>query len=427
MAFVQTDPTFNEIDSTNLESVRKEVVWNNFFVGTPFLEELRRAGVADPYLGGAGMTEVFLYGRPQGAGVNPGQTITVTRQQITDKLKFYEKGYASWFPMDDWEMDDGSKQGGVINSGPSRICDIYAIFMEALVMQLNTMLEMDSFRHGQQSSAYISDNRYKVSNGLDEALNNGIDLSLYGNIYKSYGQQLRNGAVGASINVTPLYLGQQVTTGTAAAPATSNPGQINFGSLMQLWSQCKITGGKPKLGITNVFGFKAIAIALDVYRRDISNTKHDITWDALDFNGTQIYSDPLSPSAVAQYYIPLSGSPGASGASGNTSLVDGVGSNTQTIAFTTPQFSNASGASVTLSSTNSGLPSNANIQPSEAIYFLTPETFKLRTTDKPGWNFGVRRTSQWNNVSVDTIFMRLATNLYCVQPRQNAYAYGFTA
>ena len=423
MPITPTDPTFGEIDSTNLESVRKEVVWNNFFVGTPFLEELRRAGVADPYLGGAGMTEVFLYGRPQGAGVNPGQTITVTRQQITDKLKFYEKGYASWFPMDDWEMDDGSGQGGVINSGPARICDIYAIFMESLVMQINTMLEMDAFRHGQQSSPTVSDNRYKVSNGLDEALNNGIDPSLYGNIYKSYGQQARNGAVGAAINVTPLYLGQQVTTGTVAAPATSGPGQINFGSLMQLWSQCKAVGGKPKLGITNVFGFKAIAIALDAYRRDISNTKHDIMWDALDFNGTQIYSDPLAPSAVAQYYIPLA----TGGASGNTSLVDGVGSNTTTITYTTPQFVNSSGASVTTSPTNSGLPSNANIQPSEAIYFLTPETFKLRTTDRPAWNFGVRRTSQWNNVSVDTIFMRLATNLYCVQPRQNAYAFGFTS
>jgi len=423
MPITPTDPLYSEIDSTNLESVRKEVVWNNFFVGTPFLEELRRAGVADPYLGGAGMTEVFLYGRPQGAGVNPGQSITVTRQQITDKLKFYEKGYAAWFPMDDWEMDDGSGTGGVINSGPARIADIYAIFMEALVMQINTMLEMDSFRHGQQSSSTITDSRYKVSNGLDEALNNGIDPSLYGNIYKSYGGQSRNGAVGASINVTPLYLGQQVTTGTAAAPATSGPGQINFGSLMQLWSQCKITGGRPKLGITNVFGFKAIAIALDAYRRDISNTKHDITWDALDFNGTQIYSDPLSPSANAQYYIPLA----SGGASGNTSLVDGVGSNTTTIQFTTPQFNSATGGAVTLSPTNSGLPSNAYIQPSEAIYFLTPETFKLRTTDRPGWNFGVRRTSQWNNVSVDTIFMRLATNLYCVQPRQNAYAFGFTA
>ena len=422
MPITPTDPTWGEIDSTNLESVRKEVLWNNFFVGTPFLEELRRAGVADPYLGGAGMTEVFLYGRPQGAGVNPGQTITVTRQQITDKLKFYEKGYASWFPMDDWEMDDGSGTGGVINSGPARICDIYAIFMEALVMQLNTMLEMDAFRHGQQSSQTVSDNRYKVSNGLDEALNNGIDTSLYGNRYTSYGQQLRNGAVGSSINVTPIYLGQ-ANYGTAAAPATSGPGQINFGSLIQLWSQCKITGGKPKLGITNVFGFKAIAIALDAYRRDISNTKHDITWDALDFNGTQIYSDPLAPSATAQYYIPLT----AGGAAGNTSLVDGVGSNTTTIAYTTPQFYNAAGAAVNLSPTNSGLPSYSTIQPSEAIYFLTPDTFKLRTTDKPGWNFGVRRTSQWNNVSVDTIFMRLATNLYCVQPRQNSYAFGFSA
>jgi hypothetical protein len=320
-------------------------------------------------------------------------------------------------------MDDGSKQGGVINSGPARIADLYAIFMEALVMQINTMLEMDSFRHGQVSSSTVLDNRSKVSNGLDEALNNGIDPSLYGNIYKSYGSQARNGAVGASINVTPLYLGQQVTTGTTSAPATSGPGQINFGSLMQLWSQCKITGGKPKLGITNVFGFKAIAIALDAYRRDISNTKHDITWDALDFNGTQIYSDPLAPSANAQYYIPLA----SGGASGNTSLVDGVGSNTTTIAFQTPQYVSAAGANVALSPTNSGMPSNALIQPSEAIYFLTPETFKLRTTDKPGWNFGVRRTSQWNNVSVDTIFMRLATNLYCAQPRQNALGFGFTA
>jgi hypothetical protein len=108
-------------------------------------------------------------------------------------------------------------------------------------------------------------------------------------------------------------------------------------------------------------------------------------------------------------------------------LVDGVGSNTTTITYQTPQFVSSSGANVTLSPTNSGLPSNALIQPSEAIYFLTPDTFKLRTTDKAGWNFGVRRTSQWNNVSVDTIFMRLATNLYNVQPRRNAYAFGFTS
>ena len=92
-------------------------------------------------------------------------------------------------------------------------------------------------------------------------------------------------------------------------------------------------------------GFKAIAIALDAYRRDVSNVKHDITWDALNFNGTDIYSDPLAPSATAQYYIPLSGN---AGASGNTSLVDSVGKNTTTVAYTTPQFFGPTGAAVAL-------------------------------------------------------------------------------
>lgn len=424
MPITPSDPLFNEIDSSTLESVRRSVVFNNFFVGTPFLEKLRVAGVADPYLGGAGMTEGILYGRPQGAGVNPGQDITVTRQQINTKIKFFPKGYASWFPMDDWELDDGSGQGGVVNSGPARIVDEYTIWLEALTMQINTMLEMDSFRHGQASSSTISDNRIKVSNGLDEALNNGVDTSVYGNRYTYYGGQVRNGNIGIALNVTPLYCGQQITTGTVSSPSTSNPGAINFGVLEQLSSQCEVTGGKPTLGITNVLGFKAIAIALDAYRRDISNTKHDINWTGLNFNGTDIYKDPLAPSAQAQNYIPLSSN---AGPSGNTNLVDGVGSNTVTPTYQTPQFTSTTGANLTLSPSGSGLPSNALIQPSEVIYFLEPESFKLRTTDKPGWNFGIRRTQLPYNVSVDAIFMRLATNLYCVQPRHNAYAFGFSS
>ena len=422
MPITLNDPTFNEIDASTLESVRRYVVFNNFFVGTPFLEKLRVAGVADPYLGGAGMTEGILYGRPQGSAVNPGQDITVTRQQINTKIKFFPKGYASWFPMDDWELDDGSGQGGVVNSGSAKIVDEYTIWLEALTMQINTMLEMDAFRHGQASSSTISDNRIKASNGLDEALNNGVDPSVYGNRYTSYGGQTRNGAVGVALNVTPLYLGQNITTGTAAAPATSNPGQIDFGALQQLCSQCEVAGGKPTLGITNVFGFKAISIALDVYRRNVSNTKHDITWNGLNFNGVDIYKDPLAPSAQAQNYIALG--PNA-GPSGNTNLVDGVGSNTSTIQFQTPQFTSASGANLVNSPSGSGLPSNALIQPSEVVYFLEPESFKLRTTDKPGWNFGIRRTQLPYNVSVDAIFMRLATNLYNTQPRHNAYAFGF--
>ena len=408
------DPQFNSIDANNLESVRKDVVFNQLFVDTPFQAKLRRAGVWEDFLGGAGMTEVIQYGRAQGAAVNPGQTVTLTRQQIDTKVKFYPKLYVSWFPMDEWEMDDGSGTGGVINSGPAKIADIYGLYMENMVMNINTMLEMDSFRHGQQNNATISDNRIKCSNGLDEALNNGIDPSLYGNRYTTYGGQTRNGNVGITWNSTPNYLGT----------ATGGTGQIDVASLQSLWTQITTCGGKPTLGITNGFGFAAIAIALDAQRRDIQLKKHDLEWVAFSYNGVEIYADPLAPSATAQYYIPLGQA--ASGAAGNTSLVDGVGSSTQTIAFTTPQFTNASGGAVSVSPTNSGLPSNTTIQPSEALYFLEPESFKVRPTNKSGFKFGVRRVPQQNNVSVDGIMMRLGINLYNCQPRHNAYAFGFS-
>jgi len=410
-----TDPLYNEIDASNLESVRRNVVFNNLFVGTPFQAKLRRAGVWDEFLGGAGMMEGILYGRTQGAAVNPGQTITVTRQQINTGIKFLPKAYATWYPLDDWEMDDGSGTGGVINSGPSKIVDEYQLYMENLVLTMNTMQEMDSFRHGQAASATVTDNRIKTINGLDEALNNGIDPSIYGNIYKTYGGQQRNGNIGIALNSTPIYCG------TSAGA----PGQIDFAVLMKLWQQCMITGGKPTLGITNVIGFSAIAIALDAQRRDISNTRHDIKWDGLNFNGVDIYADPLAPSAQAQNYIPLGAATG--GGQGNASLVDGVGGSTTTIAFTTPQFVNAAGGNVAVSPTGSNLPSTTNIQAAEVLYFLEPESFKIRPTNKKGWNFGLRRAPMPNNVSIDALFMRLGINLYNVQPRHNAYAFGFSA
>jgi hypothetical protein len=411
-----TDPLYNEIDASNLESVRRNVVFNNLFVGTPFQAKLRRAGVWDEFLGGAGMMEGILYGRTQGAAVNPGQTITVTRQQINTGIKFLPKAYATWYPLDDWEMDDGSGTGGVINSGPSMIVDQYQLYMENLVLTMNTMQEMDSFRHGQAASAFITDNRVKTINGLDEALNNGVDPSVYGNVYKSYGGQQRNGNIGIALNSTPIYCGTP----------TGGTGQIDFAVLMQLWSQCKVTGGSPSLGITNVFGFKAVAIALDAQRRDISNTRHDIKWDGLNFNGVDIYADPLAPSAQAQNYIALGS--GAGGGQGNASLVDGVGSSTTVPTITTPQFTNpTTGAPVPVSPTGSGLPSNQTIAPGEVLYFLEPESFKIRPTNKKGWNFGLRRAPMPNNVSIDALFMRLGINLYNTQPRHNCYAFAFSS
>lgn len=418
-----TDPLYNEIDATNLESVRKNVVFDNLFVDTPFQAKLRSAGVMDPFLGGSGMFEGFIYGRTQGAAVSPGSTVTVTRQQLNTGMKFLPKAYVTWAPLDDWELDDGSGTGGVVNSGPAMIANQYQILLEDMTMTMNTMLEMDSFRHGQPSGTGVSDNRVLNTNGLDEALNNGIDPSPFGNIYGTYGGNTRNGVIGPALNATPLWLGQQPTTGTVAAPAAAAAGQIDFNALMRLWAQCIVTGGKPDLGITNVFGFAAVANALDAQRRDVSNTKHDIAWDGFTFNGVDIYPDPLAPSALASNFLSLAPT---AGKSGNNNLVDGAGSSTQTGTITTPQFT-SSGSNVTISPTGSGLPSNATCTVGEVLYFLETGSFKLRPTDKKGWNFGLRRSPMPNNVSMDACFMRLGTNLYNVMPRHNDLAFGFSS
>jgi hypothetical protein len=420
------DPLFNEIDASNLESVRKNVVFDNFFVDTPFQAVLRRKGVADPFLGGSAMRENFRYGHVQGAAVAPGTTVAVTRQQVTSGMKFFPKAYVSWTPIDDWELDDGSGTGGVVNSGPARIYDMYEELIQNMTSMINTMLEMDSFRHGQASSGTnITDNRSFNSNGLDEALNNGTDPSPFGNIYTTYGGQTRNGAVGIALNSTPIWLGAQPTTGTTTSLATAGTGQIDFNALMKGWAQARVTGGEVDLGITNVFGFAAIANALDAQRRDVSNSRHDIKWESLKFNSLDIYDDPLAPSAIAGNYIPLAP---ASGAAGNTTLVDGAGTSTLTGTINTPNYVSATtGAAVTVSPTGSGLPSNSTCTVGEVLYMLTAKDFKLRPTNKSGWDFGLRRAPFPNNVSIDALFERLGTNLYNPMPRHSVILFGFSS
>ena len=82
------------VDSScsGLESVRKEIVWNNLFVGTPFLEKLRVAGVADPYLGGAGNTANIYASQPRVS------TVFLGGGQMQSPIIYGEKkrGFINW-------------------------------------------------------------------------------------------------------------------------------------------------------------------------------------------------------------------------------------------------------------------------------------------------------------------------------------------
>lgn len=388
------DPIFNELSATTRNDIREGVVYNEFFVDTPFQDHLRREGAIDPFGGGTLMQEPFLYQGPDGGGVESGQTVTVTRKQIIAAMGFIPKKYATWFSVDDYEMSNG-ESSGVINTGPNAAVDLYTAYLEALTEQLNTFLEMDAYRHGQASSAgLITDNRTLLINGLSEACNNGLDPSWDGNVFQNYGQQPRNGAIKNTLNSVPRWAGNP----------DGSTGQISYEFLLQTYSQAI---HRPTIGITSQIGYTYIAGLFQRQQRfDVLGVRRDgIKWAGISFEDAIIYQDWLVPSAVDPGFLP-------------SNLVGGAGNTNQTGTITVP-------ATV---STASGLPVATTVcTVGETLWWLNGPTWHSRPTTDPAWFFGIRRTSAYDNVSLDALFMRLAINLYTDAPRDNVQTYGFSS
>jgi hypothetical protein len=391
------DPIFTEISATTRADIRDAVVWNNFWVDTPLQDHLRRHGAVDPFTGGSSMQESFVYGGPDGGAVSPGQTITIKRKQILAATQFMPKAYASWFSVDDWEMSNGESRG-VINAGPNAAVDIYQVYLEGLTSRLNTLTEMDWYRHGQASSANgnsagVNDDRSLAINGVSEALNNGTDPSWDGNVFVNYGQQARNGAIANALNVIPQWFGTP----------NGQPGQIAHEILSQLYTTCI---NEPDFAITSKFGWTYIE---SMYQRQqqfnvLNVSKADIRWKGIQFGNAIIYADWLTPSAADPAFLP-------------TGLVGSNGQTNQTGTITT-------GATPTAASR---MPANATLTVGETFFFLSGSTWKSRPTEDKDWFFGIRRTSAYDNISLDALMMRLGINIYCGSPRDNAQGFGFNS
>jgi hypothetical protein len=415
------DPLYNDVDANTRESIRKNVVNECFFVDTPIQDILRRYGVVEDFLGGNGMMENFTYAHVQGKAVNPGQTVTVTRPQIDSAGKFYEKAYATFVQIEDFELD-------VLNrAGDTQIIDQRALLEANLVSQLNTMLEMDTYRHGQPSSSNggqigVSDDRSLSSNGFFEGYSNGVDPSPDGNVFLTTGGVTRNGAIGQAFNSTPFYCGT----------SSGSNGPITYPILTNVVAQLLTLNGKAKVGITSPFGWAALVNMLRAIARvDQQSIKEgtDFGWPSVDFFGVKIYADPLAPSAKTWQYLP-GGNPNAFGtAAPNTTFVDGSGATTKLTSYTSPTYTIAGvpQAVGSLSPTGSNFPSGTTIQAGEIIVFFDPESVKMRPTAEKSWFFATKVKEIPDNVSAANMFMRLGTNIYVMNPRHGLIISGFTA
>jgi hypothetical protein len=414
------DPLYNARDAASREAVTLGLIFDCFGTNFPLLSLLRAAGVTDTVFQGTGILRPFIYDYANGASTVPGATITPTRKQMATDAKFDIRFYQSNLPVE-------QTVNKLFNApGSTQIFSQEDLDTYALTKKLESMINMDGYRHGQPSagnpggSAGVADDRHTCSNGFDEGLNNGIDPSPFGNSYLYYGSILRNGVVGQSYNSTPYWCG----TPNGAA------GSITFPILQGALAQLSVIGAKAKVGMTSPFGWGAMAVMFRTsswIKQSEVTEGTDFGWRSVDFGGFKVHEDPLAPSSISYRYLP-GGNPGAYGTVSAAKFLDGAGSNTKLTPFLAPTYQ-VNGANVavgTLSPTGSNIPSATTIDPAEALYIFDPEAMEL-LPPKPGsgWNFDTRLVQIPDNVSTDNRFLKLATNVVINQPEHGIIIYGF--
>ena len=414
------DPLYNNRDAASREYIRKGIIVDCFSTHFPLWGLMRERGAVDVLFQGTGILNPSIYDVAFGSSTVPGATLTPQRKQMATDSKFDIRFYQSNIPVEETVYK-------LYNApGDTQIFSQEELDTYCLTKKLEMMMELDAWRHGQPAAGNpggatgVVDDRSNCMNGLDEAGNNGIDCSPFGNVYQYYGSILRNGVTGGMYNSTPYYCG----TGAGAASS------ITYPILQGACAQLEVIGGRAKDGFVGPFGWGAMAVMFRTSSVTIQSEVSESTelgWRSVNFNGLTVHSDPLAPSSVAFNYLP-GGNPAAFGTTSTAKYADGVGSNTRLSTFTSPtyQINGSNVATGTLSPTGSNIPSATSINPGEALYLLDPADIVL-LPPKPGlgWEFDKREIPIPDNISTNNLFMKVATNVTHPQPPHMMIVYGF--
>ena len=369
--------------------MRRDVVFDNFFVETAQMRLFRASGTLDPFLGGLYMGETFQYDRVNGGAYRPGSELQVTQKQILAAAAFTPRAYEETIPLNQWQTE-------VINSGPQAIVSIADAYMSNAVQALSTDFNIDFYRHGQPSAsspngtAGVANDRSIYINGASEAVNNGIDPSWDGNYFTSYGGQLRNGAVTSTLNATVTWAGDQ----------TGNTGQVSYKLLLEAYLNAV---EEPTAGLCNKALYAYIAERQESKQRFGDITKGENTMIGMTgfkMMNAWIHVDKLAPSTRFGTLLPQ-------GLSQTTAI--------SPVPFTTP-------ATVT---SISGLPASTSVNPGEVFFWFRIPDWKVRPPSSPLYNhyFTPPIYSQ-TNADLVVIFYRCGMNMYTPQPRNNSQIYG---
>ena len=395
------DPTYgNDLQSSTLDDFVLGVAHDNFFVEDAKLEWLRAIGAVNPFSGGVMKRYATIMNRPVGGASAPGTTQTLTHRQQIANISFSIRNYSTWDMLETFSLD-------VQNRGPAAQVDLEEIYAKNHISALNTDIGVDSFHHGQAAvSGYISDDGSERINGDDEAMNDGLNPGWYGNVYQSYGNQARNGAVQNTLNSTPMWYGS--SDGTASS--------FSVEKLILHVQSVKRYGADKFIGISSMEGISYMFSALQRQQRLVDWKVEDTCPDfqGIGFLGCMFYESALAPGRAWTSTLPadISSTSNATDTAGTRS--DGSG---QPYSFVSPSTTTS----------YSGIPANTQITVGEPLFIYAGSSIDYWPTDNEKYFFGVRRNEVYNSNSLDAYIVNLALGMSYTMPRKNRLGYGFAS
>lgn len=380
------DPTVDIINSITYNSIWPDQITDNFFRAIPFFTYLRDRCLMD-FTGGTYQQYAFLFAPTIGGAYQPGASFNIDAIDEIAALQFREKYYEQNVTI--YQEDQ------VRNAGPAAVFSMVDAKMKNAMLTICTQIAIAAWRHGQASGGSVVDNRAEQINGLAEALNDGTVYSWDGNIFTTYGNQIRNGAIGAAQNSVPKWMGQ----------TNGGLGKIDYNLLEGMYQTASQGNVSPDLGVTSKAGMTYIKNTLQVQQRFAQETDPRYGFEGVRLNKMLITKDDYAPSA--------------------SSANGGYGADIPRLGnFLTGTITNGLTGTPAGSFPNSTAATTLTV--GEVLFMLNTDTWKLRVSTDPRYQFGFTgfKVAQDNTILAGQVLAAL--NLECPGGvRYNIQGFGF--
>lgn len=310
-----------------------------------------RKNAFEVYTGGVSMDNAFLNNAMNGGAFAKGEPLSTDVVEPIAGQTFPPRTY--------YTAVAHYLENLAINRGPAAVFKALSVKHRAAMNTINNIFNIALYRHGQATTTgIISGDRITQTNGLDEALNDGVTQGPWGDYFISYAGQSR-------ANTTELAEGYYSVPYFCGNATTGAAGEINYSKMLAAYLRAVKGSRKPNIALTSKSGWGFIATKIQAQQifQFNANFGTDAYYgaDSIKFMGCDIMIDEYCPSTI-----------------------DGKND---------PKLGNYLLAPFTAAATNQQtlpgkMPTSGTIDPGEVIYWLNTEPLKFRLSDHPLFNFG---------------------------------------